>query len=85
VKPRWEILISQQVQVWLESEPVAVRERVDMVLTVLSAHGPALVGPWSIQSLAPESEISKNLESCRLVKQRYGFCFALPPTELPCC
>lgn len=84
MKSRWEILISQQVQVWLESEPVAVRERVDMVLTVLSAHGPALGRPL-VDSIAG-SRI-RNLKELRVLSSRETairilFCFTPDRTAL---
>jgi hypothetical protein len=37
--------MSKQVANFLEAQPVAVQERIDMVLTVLSAEGPSLGRP----------------------------------------
>lgn len=84
VKPQWDILISQQVQVWLESVPVAARERVDVVLTVLSAHGPALGRPL-VDSIAG-SRI-RNLKEHRVLSSRETairilFCFTPDRTAL---
>lgn len=45
MNPKWEIKMSHQVLAWLESEPVDIRKRVDMVLVVLCDLGPNLGRP----------------------------------------
>jgi hypothetical protein len=61
--PLWEIQMSEQVGHFLEAQPVAVQERIDMVLTVLSAEGPSLGRPLA-DSIAG-SRI-KNLKELRI-------------------
>jgi hypothetical protein len=66
--PSWEIQMSEQVANFLEAQPVAVQERIDMVLTVLSAEGPNLGRPLA-DSIAG-SRI-KNLKELRISSSRY--------------
>jgi hypothetical protein len=65
--PLWEIQMSEQVADFLEAQPVAVQERIDMVLTVLSAEGPSLGRPLA-DSIAG-SRI-KNLKELRISSSR---------------
>ena len=65
--PKWEIRLSHQVLAWLESEPVAIRERVDVVLTVLAAHGPNLGRPL-VDSISGSS--IGNLKELRVLSSR---------------
>jgi hypothetical protein len=51
----------------LESEPVAIRERVDVVLTVLAAHGPNLGRPL-VDSISGSS--IGNLKELRVLSSR---------------
>ena len=60
--------MSEQVANFLEAQPVAVQERIDMVLTVLSAEGPNLGRPLA-DSIAG-SRI-KNLKELRISSSRY--------------
>ena len=73
----WTIEISHQVENWLESEPEALRMRVDVVLSVLRSQGPALGRPLvdsisgsSISNLKELRVLSSSLSAIRIL-----FCF----------
>ena len=75
--PSWEIQMSEQVAEFLESQPLEVQERIDMVLTVLSAEGPGLGRPLA-DSIA-NSKI-RNLKELRITSSsnsaiRILYCF----------
>ena len=65
--PKWEIQLSHPVLAWLDSEPVAIKERVDVVLTVLAAHGPNLGRPI-VDSISGSS--IRNLKELRVLSSR---------------
>ena len=67
MRPSWDIQLSHQVLDWLESEPVSIRERVDVVLSVLAAHGPNLGRPL-VDSVSG-SRI-RNLKELRVLSSR---------------
>ena len=69
--------MSHEVEAWLDSEPVAVRERVDMVLTVLREQGPGLGRPL-VDSIS--GSVIGNLKELRVFSSsdraiRILFCF----------
>jgi hypothetical protein len=75
--PSWEIQMSEQVAEFLDSQPIEVRERIDMVLTVLSAEGPGLGRPLA-DSIANSS--IRNLKELRITSSsnsaiRILYCF----------
>jgi hypothetical protein len=77
LNPYWHIQMSHEVEAWLDSEPVAVRERVDMVLTVLRAQGPGLGRPL-VDSIS--GSVIGNLKELRVFSSsdraiRILFCF----------
>jgi len=83
--PSWEIQMSEQVAEFLEAQPLEVQERIDMVLTVLSAEGPSLGRPLA-DSIA-NSKI-RNLKELRITSSsnsaiRILYCF--PNQELHYC
>ena len=61
--PSWEIQMSEQVAEFLEAQPIEVKERIDMVLTVLGSEGPNLGRPLA-DSIA-NSKI-RNLKELRI-------------------
>ena len=61
--PSWEIQMSEQVAEFLEAQPIEVKERIDMVLTVLGSEGPNLGRPLA-DSIA-NSKI-QNLKELRI-------------------
>jgi hypothetical protein len=77
LNPGWHIQMSPEVETWLDSEPVAVRERVDMVLTVLREQGPGLGRPL-VDSIS--GSVIGNLKELRVFSSsdraiRILFCF----------
>ncbi len=77
MNPGWHIQMSPEVETWLDSEPVAVRERVDMVLTVLREQGPGLGRPL-VDSIS--GSVIGNLKELRVFSSsdraiRILFCF----------
>jgi hypothetical protein len=67
LRPSWEIQLSHQVLAWLEAEPVSIRERVDVVLSVLAAHGPNLGRPL-VDSVSGSG--IRNLKELRVLSSR---------------
>jgi hypothetical protein len=61
--PSWEIQMSEQVAEFLDAQPLEVKERIDMVLTVLGSEGPNLGRPLA-DSIA-NSKI-RNLKELRI-------------------
>jgi hypothetical protein len=75
--PSWEIQMSEQVAEFLEAQPLEVQERIDMVLTVLSAEGPSLGRP--LADSIGNSKI-RNLKELRITSSsnsaiRILYCF----------
>lgn len=75
--PPWEIQMSEQVAEFLEAQPLEVQERIDMVLTVLSAEGPSLGRP--LADSISNSKI-RNLKELRITSSsnsaiRILYCF----------